>query len=114
MALQSHTKAMDVSTHEHMQTQACAYVHRSTHMRTWKCAMTHTHIQYTHILAREGAHSVQSCTCPRLNASETCAVASSPRRPLCSPKLREAEEKGFASSPLAAKMTAMLWQVLLM
>lgn len=35
-------------------------------------------------------------------------------RSLRSPKPREPEEKGFASSPPAAEMTATLWRVLLM
>lgn len=38
---------------------------------------------------------------------------SPPLRLLCSPKLQEAEERGFVSSQPAAKMTVMLWQVLL-
>lgn len=36
-----------------------------------------------------------------------------PLRLLCSPKLQEAKEKGFVSSQPAAKMTVMLWRVLL-
>lgn len=112
MAPQSHTKAMDVYTHMHMQTRARACVHRSTHSRTWKCAMTS--LPTREWATPKATRSVQSCMCMCLNASKTCAVATSPRCSLCSPKLREAEEKGFASSPLAAKMTALLWQVLLM
>lgn len=85
-----------------------------THMPVYMETKTHmnTHSPTCEWAAPEAVSSVQSCMCVFEYLKDSCH--SPPLRSLCSPKLREAEEKGFASSPLAAEMTAMLWRVLLM
>lgn len=93
-----------VRVHKYIHVHSYAYMEAKTHMNT--------HSPTCQWTTPEAVSSVQSCMCVFEYLKDSCR--SPPLRSLCSPKLREAEEKGFASSPLAAEMTAMLWRVLLM
>lgn len=59
----------------------------------------------------EAVSCFQSCMCAFEYLKGLCCCP--PLGLLCNPKLQEAEERGFASSLVAAEMSVMLWRVLL-
>lgn len=110
---------VDVYTHVPVHPRLCTYVHASMNMRipTWRQALTRVNTRgpTCERATPDAVWSVQWCVCVSvIEYPEGSCLTTPPCRSLCSHKLREPEEKGFASSPLAAEITATLWQVLLM